>query len=134
MRLNTKNADVVRDYYLNLEEAMFAYGEYTMKYMIDNQERQLAIKDHYEEQLKQQLTLKDKELEQEKETRLKETREAKEKLQRALKFNQATKQVEPQEYIYIVTTDKYVPENKYKPGGCESFKLLKSRLTTYNRL
>jgi hypothetical protein len=30
MRLNTKNADVVRDYYLNLEEAMFAYGEYTM--------------------------------------------------------------------------------------------------------
>ena len=35
-RLNTKNSDVVRDYYLNLEETMFAYGEYTMKYMIES--------------------------------------------------------------------------------------------------
>jgi hypothetical protein len=35
LKLNTENAEVVRDYYLNLEEAMFAYREYTSKYMIE---------------------------------------------------------------------------------------------------
>lgn len=30
LRLHTENAEIVRDYYLNLEEAMFAYGEYTI--------------------------------------------------------------------------------------------------------
>jgi hypothetical protein len=40
MRLNTKNAEMVRDYYLNLEEAMFAYGEYTMNYLIDKTEQE----------------------------------------------------------------------------------------------
>jgi hypothetical protein len=66
MRLNTKNADVVRDYYLNLEEAMFAYGEYTMNYLVEKTERtrkikdselveQLAIRDRSEEELQRQL-------------------------------------------------------------------------------
>jgi hypothetical protein len=40
MRLNTKNANIVRDYYLNLEEAMFAYGKYTLKYMMDKNNKQ----------------------------------------------------------------------------------------------
>ena len=57
------------------------------------------------------LAIKDQQLLQEKEQRVKAEIEAKEKLQRVLKFNQATKQVEPQEYIYIVTTDEYMLEN-----------------------
>jgi hypothetical protein len=45
MRLNTKNSDVVRDYYLNLE--VIVYGEYIMKYKIESTtQSQLAIKDH----------------------------------------------------------------------------------------
>jgi hypothetical protein len=132
MRLNTENSDMVREYYLNLEEAMFDYGRYTARYMMEKSniekvqiQEQLAIKDKAESKLRKQLR-------REKELRLKTEKEAKEKLERALKFNQATKQVEPQEYIYIVTTDNYSPENKFKPGGCETFKLLKSRLNTYN--
>jgi hypothetical protein len=136
MRLNTENADIVRDYYINLEEAIFAYGEYTMKYMIESttqsMQYQLAIKDH-------QLSIRDAKVEEverlaeeERQRRLKSEIEAKQKLEKALKFNQATKPVEPQEYIYVVTTDRYIPENKYKPGGATSFNLLKSRMTSYN--
>jgi len=60
MRLNTRNADMVRDYYLNLEEAMFAYGDYTRDYLMDKTRRQesgltLAM---------EQLTIKDTELDQ----------------------------------------------------------------------
>ena len=163
MKLNTENADIIRDYYLNIEEAVLEYTDYFINYMVKKQEielnytmKQLAIKDKAEEELKEQLTIKNEQLaikdkseetlkeqlaikdksEEELKEKLEQAqkleRESKEKLQRALKFNQATKQVEPEEYIYIVTTDRYVPENKYKPGGCENFKLLKSRLNTYN--
>jgi hypothetical protein len=58
LRLNTENAEVVRDYYLNLEEALFAYGEYTLKYMIDKTEKTmgcLAIKDKSEQFVIEQL-------------------------------------------------------------------------------
>lgn len=78
------------------------------------------------------LAITEGELKNEVEQRQKVEIEAKEKLQRALKFNQATKQVEPQEYIYIATTDQYMPENKFKPGGCGTFDLVKSRLSQYN--
>jgi hypothetical protein len=127
MRLNTKNSDVVRDYYLNLEEAMIVYGEYTMKYMIESttqsMQYQLSIKDH-------QLSIRDAKVEEaerlaeeERQQRLQAEIEAKQKLEKALKFNQATKPVEAQEYIYVVTADRYIPENKYKPGGAASFNL-----------
>jgi hypothetical protein len=132
MRLNTENADVVRDYYLNLEEAMFAYGEYTMNFLIDRRDlelsgmvTQLSIKDNKVETLENQL--REQQLRKEQ-----SEKEAKEKLQRALKFNQATKQVEPQEYIYIATTEQYMLETKFKPGGCGTFDLVKSRLSQYN--
>jgi hypothetical protein len=145
MRLNTKNSDVVREYYLNLEEAMFAYGEYTMKHMIESttqsMQYKLAIKDHQlsirdakveeAKRLAEEERLRAEEaervVEEERQQRLKSEIEAKQKLEKALKFNQATKPVEPQEYIYVVTTDRYIPENKYKPGGAASF-----NLTTYN--
>jgi hypothetical protein len=121
MRLNTKNSEMIRDYYLNLEEACFEYAEYQANWLIKKTEKErdkskslLAIKDQSEKQLQLQLN-------QEKEQRLKSEQEAKEKLQRALKFNQATKQVEPQEYIYIATTEQYMLETKFKPGGCGTF-------------
>ena len=160
LRLNTKTADMVRDFYLNLEEAVVAYSEYTLSYMVEKAtlenrvaKSQLALKEKSEEELSAQLALKEKseeELSAQLATKDEETKElnirleeqrllkeqieidAKEKLQRALKFNQATKQVEPQEYIYIATTDEYSLENKFKPGGCASFDLVKSRLSQYN--
>jgi flagellar biosynthesis GTPase FlhF len=164
MRLNTKNSDVVRDYYLNLEEAMFAYGEYTMKYMIESttqsMQYQLALRDAQVEEAERvaeeerQRAEEERQRAEEERQRAEEERlqreeaeriaeeerlqreeaevEAKKKLEKALKFNQATKPVEPQEYIYVVTTDRYIPENKYKPGGAASFNLLKSRMTAYN--
>jgi hypothetical protein len=181
MRLNTESADVVRDYYLNLEELMFDYAEYTKRYLVAQREKevsrmmhqlaikddqlaikddQLAIKERSEEELKREQeelrqeledaekaredaekaredaekAREDAEREVEKERLLKERieQEAKAKLQRALAFNQATKVVEPTEYIYIATTTAYARENKYKPGGCATFELLRSRLSQYN--
>src|SRR5574343_285947 len=118
LRLNTKTADMVRDFYLNLEEAVVAYSEYTLSYMVEKAtlenrvaKSQLALKEKSEEELSAQLATKDEEIKElnirlEEQRLLKEQSEidAKEKLQRALKFNLATKQVEPQEYIYIATT------------------------------
>lgn len=125
MRLNTKNSDIIRDYYLNLEEACFEYAEYQANWLRNKAEKELLKNISL-------LAIKDQQLLQEKEQRVKAEIEAKEKLQRVLKFNQATKQVEPQEYIYIVTTDEYMLENKFKVGGCGTFDLLKSRLSQYN--
>jgi hypothetical protein len=160
MRLNTESADVVRDYYLNLEELMFDYAEYTKMYLVAQRDKetirrdnemshmmhQLALKERSEEELKQELedaekaredaekAREDAEREVEKERLLKHRieQEAKATLQRALAFNQATKVVEPTEYVYIATTTAYARENKYKPGGCATFELLRSRLSQYN--
>jgi hypothetical protein len=125
MRLNTKHSDMIRDYYLNLEEACFEYAEYQANWLVKKAEKE-------RDKSKSLLAIKDQQLNQEKEQRLKAEQESKEKLQRALKFNQATKQVEPQEYIYIATTEQYMLETKFKPGGCGTFDLVKSRLSQYN--
>ena len=81
MRLNTENADVVRDYYLNLEEAMAAYGKYQLTYMFQKGEYLLAIKDNELEQNMSLLAIKDAELEQEKERAEQEKEELEEQLE-----------------------------------------------------
>jgi hypothetical protein len=45
MRLNTKNGETVRDYYLNLEEACFEYAEYQARWLADKAEMQRKISD-----------------------------------------------------------------------------------------
>ena len=69
MKLNTENADTIRDYYLNIEEAVLEYTDYAINYMVKKQEielnytmKQLAIKDKAEEELKEQLTIKNEQL------------------------------------------------------------------------
>lgn len=86
-----------------------------------------------------QLSIKDTELEQEREraneacARLRsEAKRHKEQLKRTLEFNQATKCIEPLEYVYACTTEYYQRQHKFKVGGVQSFELLKSRLTQYN--
>ncbi len=61
-----------------------------------------------------------------------ETKRLKEQIKQTLEFNQATKQIEPLEYIYICTTEYYQKQHKFKVGGVQTFDLLKSRLTQYN--
>jgi hypothetical protein len=45
LRLNTKNAETIRDYYLNLEEICFEYAEYQAQWLRDkaDKERQIAV-------------------------------------------------------------------------------------------
>ena len=170
LRLNTKNAETIRDYYLNLEEICFEYAECQAQWLRDKADKerqiaqqrqqmaddelnrkiaQLAIKDKSEEELQAKLEeekrraelaeqAKDEErqraelAEQAKEeaerakeeerhradeekvsrehaeARLRsETAKLKEQLRKTLDFNQATKKVEPTEYIYVVTTAQY---------------------------
>jgi len=61
-----------------------------------------------------------------------ETKRLQEQIKRTLEFNQATKCVEPLEYIYITSTEYYQRQHKFKVGGVQTFDLLKSRLTQYN--
>lgn len=146
MCLQTKKASFIRKYYLSLEKLIKMYGEYTYLFQLqkttaelEENMKKLAIKD-------QELTTKNQEKEQEANARKQaeqelektksklrsETSKLKEQLRKTLDFNQATKKVEPTEYIYIVTTAQYQQSNKFKVGGCQSFELVKSRLTQYN--
>jgi hypothetical protein len=92
----------------------------------------LASKDAELALEKKQLASKEAELALEKSKRVKAELAAKAKILRTLKYNKASTAVEPQEYIYIATTDLYCTENMFKVGGCSSFELLKSRLSSYN--
>jgi prophage antirepressor-like protein len=128
MRLNTENAEVVRDYYLNLEEAMFAYGEYTMNFLIDRRDLELSG-------MVAKLAIKDTELEQEKEARLKAEKEAEDHKQYSLILKELTfnNQKRPlNEAIYISTSKAYANQNRYKVGGVEGMDKLKPRFSGYN--
>ncbi|MGL5961623.1 MAG: BRO-N domain-containing protein, partial [Cetobacterium sp.] len=100
-------------------------GQYKLQEQLTDAMQKLEIKD-------QQLETKDKELEDAKSKLRSETSKLKEQLKKTLDFNQATKKVEPTEYIYIATTSQDQQTNKFKVGGCQSFELIKSRLPQYN--
>jgi MSV199 domain/BRO family, N-terminal domain/T5orf172 domain len=133
LRLNTENAEVVRDYYLNLEEAMFAYGEYTMNYLIEKTERTRKIQDSQLAEAVAQLAIKEaeeevlqKQLEQEKEARVKAER-------KAIRVNKFMKRItikeKKMEWIYIATNRYYAIERLWKIGCTIR---LSSRIGTYN--
>ncbi len=61
-----------------------------------------------------------------------ETIRLKNQIKRPLEFNQATKQIEPLEYIYIAPLSTTNDQHKFKVGGVQTFELLRSRLTQYN--
>jgi len=138
MRLNTRNADMVRDYYLNLEEAMFAYGDYTRDYLMDKTRRQesgltLAM---------EQLTIKDTELDQEREAKEQAERLADQERLRAEEYKQyaltlkdlaISDQKRPlNDIIYISTSKAYSSHNRFKVGGVEGMEKLKPRFSGYN--
>jgi hypothetical protein len=107
VRLNTENAEVVRDYYLNLEESMFAYGEYTMNYLIDKTERTRKIQDSQLTEAMEKLAIKDKEVE-DAEERAKQAEEARIKAERkSIRINKFMKRITIKErkleWIYIAT-------------------------------
>jgi parvulin-like peptidyl-prolyl isomerase len=116
------------DYYLLLEKTYKLYTDYE-KQLLNNQleENQLQL-----EQNQQQLEENQKQLDEAKSKLRSETSKLKNQLRKTLEFNQATKKIEPTEYIYIVTTSQYQKTNKFKVGGCQSFDLIKSRLNQYN--
>jgi hypothetical protein len=94
--------------------------------------QQLAIKDKAEEELKLRAEKAEKDAEEQRLRLRSETKRLKEQIKRTLEFNQATKCVEPLEYIYICTTEYYQRQHKFKVGGVQTFELLRSRLTQYN--
>jgi hypothetical protein len=65
MRLNTKNGETVRDYYLNLEEVCFEYAEYQASWLTEKAELQRKISDEKLAKQMRMLSIKDKEIEQE---------------------------------------------------------------------
>jgi gas vesicle protein len=139
MRLNTETSDMVREYYLNLEEAMFGYGRYTAQYMMEKQGQQLAIKDKSESKLKKQLAIKSAEVQQEKERAEQEKKLLQEELEdtkeHALLLQEMMIKDEPitrTQVIYIATTELYAKNNNFKSGGVDETNKLKSRLSTYN--
>jgi len=135
-------------------------GHYELTQSLEASKAQLALKEKSEQEIIQQLETERKakksaELREETERKAKEAAElAKETaekerekacaklrsetqryrnhIKKALEFNQATKKVEPLEYVYVATTDRYQDHHKFKIGGTATFELLKSRLNQYN--
>jgi len=64
IRLNTKNGETVRDYYLNLEEACFEYAEYQAAWLAEKAEMERKIANEKLEKQMAMLSIKDKELKQ----------------------------------------------------------------------
>jgi len=64
IRLNTKNGEIVRDYYLNLEEACFEYAEYQAAWLAEKAEMERKIANEKLEKQMAMLSIKDKELKQ----------------------------------------------------------------------
>jgi len=121
MRLNTKNSEMIRDYYLNLEEACFEYAEYQATWLKNKAEKELsknrsllAIKDN-------ELKAKDKELEDRNKHVL---------LLKDLLVDDTKR--EKLQVVYISTSRNYAMQNRSKPGGVDREGLLRSRLSTYN--
>ena len=133
LRLNTKTADMVRDFYLNLEEAVVAYSEYTLSYMVEKAtlenrvaKSQLALKEKSEEELSAQLALKEKSEEEMKEKLVRAER-------KAIRVNKFMRRIVVKEHklewIYIATNDQYSRERLFKIGSTTR---LSSRIASYN--
>jgi hypothetical protein len=145
----TVDPTIYSKYYLLLEKTYKLYTDYE-KQLLNNQleqnqqqleenQQQLEENQQQLEENQQQLEEKDQQLQEnqkqldEAKSKLRsETSKLKNQLRKTLEFNQATKKIEPTEYIYIVTTSQYQKTNKFKVGGCQSFDLIKSRLNQYN--
>ncbi|QMS79738.1 hypothetical protein IIV6-T1_283 [Invertebrate iridescent virus 6] len=115
------------------------FGSYSIEQQLSSAMEQLALKDKSEQELQFQLQESERREHQEREEKenayiklRSETKRLKQQIKRTLEFNQATKQIEPLEYIYICTTEYYQQHHKFKVGGVQTFDLLKSRLTQYN--
>ncbi len=109
----TVDPTVYSKYYLLLERTYKLYTDYE-KQLLNNQL----------EENQQQLEEKDQQLDDAKSKLRSETSKLKNQLRKTLEFNQATKKIEPTEYIYIVTTSQYQKTTKFKVGGCQSFDLV----------
>jgi hypothetical protein len=140
LRLNTKNGETVRDYYLNLEEACFEYSEYQAAWLAQRAELQRKISDEKLEQQMKMLSIKDKELEKAEQDKEQESvarqkaevaqKKAERKALNVQKFmNRITIKEQKLEWIYIGTTRLYAQERLFKIGSTTR---LTSRIPQYN--
>lgn len=125
MRLNTKIAHEIREYYITLEEIFYDYSKYVSEYNI-KLEKAKFIK---AEQEKEKLALEYQS----------EINQIKSKNEELEKFNMKLKTMmtnlklkEPAQIIYVATSQIYAKNNRFKIGGVKSIELLKGRLNTYN--
>src|SRR5579864_162001 len=114
-------------------------GHYELTQSLEASKAQLALKEKSEREIMLQLDTERKAKETAEKEREKacaklrsETQRYRNHIKKALEFNQATKKVEPLEYVYVATTDHYQDHHKFKIGGTATFELLKSRLNQYN--
>ena len=78
MRLNTKNAEIIRDYYLNLEETCFEYAEYQANWLREKAELKSKLKEEELTKSMSLLAIKDTELEESKQREEQERQRANE--------------------------------------------------------
>lgn len=139
MRLDTKNAENIRDYYLNIEKVMFAYVDYIkqqkeiknkQKIIYENQQ----MKENLEIEKQQRIEAEHRETEIQKQLIESDNRAIKAE-RRELRLKEKIVEFQKKEQtqiVYISTSKSYAAQNRFKVGGTESVNTAKNRLNQYN--
>ncbi|CCU55818.1 N1R/p28-like protein [Choristoneura biennis entomopoxvirus] len=107
LRLRTKVADEIRDYYIILEEILYDYAKHINNYNNNLKNKEIIqLKLEKEKAERRSLRLKEKIIEE--------------------------KKHKMEQVIYISTSKSYAAQNRFKIGGVDNNNLLKPRLSTYN--
>ena len=86
------------------------------------------VNDYFVNQYKEQIDKQNKQLEEQKQR----IEEAEERALTLQQFAISNSQLEQTQVIYIATSQSYAKQNRFKVGGVQAEKYLKSRLATYN--
>lgn len=125
MRLDTKVAQQIRDYYITLEEIVFDYSKYVSEFKMN----QLSI------EYKNKLALEQREREMLEED-IKELENTNKHLKnKVLSINNLVikrSNILKEQIFYIATSELYSKQNIFKVGGMENDSHIKSRKSTYN--
>ncbi|CCU55915.1 N1R/p28-like protein [Choristoneura rosaceana entomopoxvirus 'L'] len=121
MKLNTKIAQEIREYYITIEEILYDYSNYTNNYYREIEKLKLL-----EEQNKlKEIENINAQLKIQKEEAERKSLKLKEKL-----IEEKKHKIE--QVIYVSTSQSYSAQNRFKIGGVDNITLLKPRLSTYN--
>lgn len=123
----------IRKYYIKVEELCILMKDYIQGLQAHNIKLQQQLFDKQIETQKQLLIESKEQIEEKEREHIKQLEEEKKKNMVLTNFVENAKAKVKNQIFYIVTTDQYTAQNRYKFGGVDRRSSLKSNLNNYNR-